>query len=840
MSLWYTNTWIGTATGLPTKEYKGYFNYTWTDKYSETQSTLILGNIGVLKVNSGTITWNEGTETATISDTQGFNVSKSRSMAADPITFPTDENIKKKFWDYSQEIYYPRTKTDYTVTISTTARKSGASFSGGSTTTHSLTIPARTKYTITYDANGGTNAPANQYKWYYNGGSASDYLTYNVAITTSTPTRTGYTFQGWATSSTGSVVYTPNSSYTANANVKLYAVWQINTYTLTADAKNGSIPQTEGWTVSTSQTTATKSLTHGSKYGTLPIPTKSNCEFLGWYTETFSGQQVSSDTEITNNNTIYAHWKIKVLFVSPNMTDEYYTTVKEIEMLSGQSLNSSGQELPEASKNYYNFEGWYTAETGGTQIDKNTIFTENTIIYAHWTPINYTINLKNNTSEIAVITWNRSISEGINLNNYTPSPRSDGWIFIGWSKSQDSAWPLYTGTYIPEPTLLIVNLYVVWNFSATMNYYEDENSLVAYKSESISVNTPSSETFLASSPPNTSTKDNYTFEGWEIKENIYNLGQSIPLSNSLYDSGTTNISVRGTWDPIYVAPQFGSNFTAYRCNSSGNNADEGTYGKLVFNYISGKIGDTPTSCSFTGKYYEVNTDSRYGTSFGITDNNGNCTSDIFGGDPLTPDSKFLDITKQYTIEATMTCNGNEYTKTTYISTATFIIDVAANGKGLAFGAPSIEDGLKIAYPTTIGTGLLPYYESNEVDLTNIQLITGKFNAADSDASFIVGNGTADNARSNSFVVKNNGIVLANNTNAYNTTLQVGTLTASNTLTLPTSSGTIALTSNITDEKVATEAAQGSIAYYPILSSGNAAASIRQVDSKFQYMEPIHG
>ena len=81
-------------------------------------------------------------------------------------------------------------------------------------------------YTITYNANGGTNAPAAQTK------------TKDVSLTLSTtqPTRAGYNFLGWATSSSAtSAQYQPGSTYTANANVTLYAVWEeLNTIAINA------------------------------------------------------------------------------------------------------------------------------------------------------------------------------------------------------------------------------------------------------------------------------------------------------------------------------------------------------------------------------------------------------------------------------------------------------------------------------------------------------------------------------------------------------------------------------------------------------------------------------
>lgn len=72
-------------------------------------------------------------------------------------------------------------------------------------------------YAVTYNANGGTGAPAAQTK------------THGTALTLSSvvPTRANHNFVGWATSPSGAAVYQPGGSYTANASVILYAVWEL-------------------------------------------------------------------------------------------------------------------------------------------------------------------------------------------------------------------------------------------------------------------------------------------------------------------------------------------------------------------------------------------------------------------------------------------------------------------------------------------------------------------------------------------------------------------------------------------------------------------------------------
>lgn len=82
------------------------------------------------------------------------------------------------------------------------------------------------QYTISYNANGGSGAPGNQTK---------NYGT-NITLSSTKPTRTGYVFQGWATSSTGGVAYASGATYSANASVTLYAVWKLQTWTVSYNA----------------------------------------------------------------------------------------------------------------------------------------------------------------------------------------------------------------------------------------------------------------------------------------------------------------------------------------------------------------------------------------------------------------------------------------------------------------------------------------------------------------------------------------------------------------------------------------------------------------------------
>ena len=81
-----------------------------------------------------------------------------------------------------------------------------------------LSLPKITRtFTVSYNANGGTGAPASQTKTYG----------VNLTLSSTIPTRAGYAFKGWATSSTGAVAYPAGGTYSANSAVTLYAVWEL-------------------------------------------------------------------------------------------------------------------------------------------------------------------------------------------------------------------------------------------------------------------------------------------------------------------------------------------------------------------------------------------------------------------------------------------------------------------------------------------------------------------------------------------------------------------------------------------------------------------------------------
>ena len=137
--------------------------------------------------------------------------------------------------------------------------------------------------TLHFDGNGAT------------GGSMEDMLIATDAsanLTANAFERTGYTFEGWATSADGEVEYADGAQYTmgTESEYTLYAVWKIITYTITYELDGGQNNEVNPTTFTVED---------------LPITlhelTKEESLFRGWYTtEDFSGEQITELSDVGN------------------------------------------------------------------------------------------------------------------------------------------------------------------------------------------------------------------------------------------------------------------------------------------------------------------------------------------------------------------------------------------------------------------------------------------------------------------------------------------------------------------------------------------------------------
>ena len=275
-------------------------------------------------INKYTITFNKG-----IADKIGgevSNISKSCyaiSGQSCSITSPdiekkgytiigwnTNKNATTSIWNIntsksisSSATYYPILKANiYTITLN----NQGATSSG--------TKKVYYQYNTTKTINGTTC-------YYYTNSSLTTCLSggYNI----NKPSKTGYSFKGYYTSTNGSGTNYVNSSgtfinnaYKTIGDKTLYANWQANTYTITYNANGGSgAPSSQSYTYDPNNDTVF--------YLSSTTPSRSGYTFLGWsLSSTATSASYSAGqrwgTHNANNYTLYAIWKKTVTVCGEN------------------------------------------------------------------------------------------------------------------------------------------------------------------------------------------------------------------------------------------------------------------------------------------------------------------------------------------------------------------------------------------------------------------------------------------------------------------------------------------------------------------------------------------
>ena len=250
----------------------------------------------------------------------------------------------------------------------------GASYTAkGVTVTASKAVTATAKkVTVAFDANGGSVSPASQQ--------------FTVGLkygTLPTPTRTNWDFKGWFTAASGGVLVTGDTVATESLTV-LYAHWE---KTLSSIAISGAASVVSGstneyiCTATWSDSTTTEGVTPtwGASAGSI--------DAVG----AFRAPTVTANQSVT----ITASYTSKG--VTKTATKTVTVTPKKVTVTfdpNGGTVSPASQQftvgltygtLPVPTKSGYEFKGWFTALSGGTEVTVSTVATESlTTVYARW------------------------------------------------------------------------------------------------------------------------------------------------------------------------------------------------------------------------------------------------------------------------------------------------------------------------------------------------------------------------------------------------------------------------------------------------------------------------
>ena len=269
-----------------------------------------------------------------------------------------------------------------------------------------ITLTAKwqlTSYPVVYNLNGGTNSAANP----------SAYTIESSEISLAEPVRTGYKFEGWFLEKDFSGRKVESIGGGSIGGITLYAKWTPVVYKISYvldDGKNADANPSE--------------YTIESETSMLGEPEKDGYLFGGWFgTNDFSDAKV---TEIASGSygdkTLYAKWMKKCIV---KYVSEYGDVPEEIVVGEGMTLTS--EQLPEITSDDYYFSGWYVGE-----INAQTcmyIVTDNVILTARWNN-KYMVSY---VSEYGNVPESFYVEDGSILSASQLSIlKEHGWSFKGW------------------------------------------------------------------------------------------------------------------------------------------------------------------------------------------------------------------------------------------------------------------------------------------------------------------------------------------------------------------------------------------------------------------------
>ncbi len=459
------------------------------------------------------------------------------------------------------------------------------------------------KYTLTYDSNtaglynGTDDLLLGTAPW--SSATRTQTFTYGSPMSDlKTMSKQGYTYRGlWTTSNTEEKQYGPTSIYDVAGPLTLYAHWTANTYTVTYDAcagslYNGTSDVSLGGTLWGSAT-KTQTFTYGSPMTGLKTMSKTGYSFTGWHTAASGGSQVSASSVYATaaNTTLYAHWTVG------SVTGTFNTNLPDGTSTASTKTLTYASAIPlpsQPSFTGWNFQGWFTAASGGSQITSSTtsLYTSNVTFYARWASKTITLNtnagsLYNTNNDI--YNGNTKFTSGTTsittAHKYASLPEltKAGHTFNGWYTAASGGTKVTTDSTYSVDTLYAhwtANSYTVTlnlNASSLYNTTTDiKNGSSAYTSNGSLTITYGQE--YAGLP--TLTKAGYTFNGWYTAATG---GTQVTTSTKM--STASNHSLYAHWTAVQLSATFNTNYPA---GSNTTQTKTQTYGS---NWV---LGDTPS------------------------------------------------------------------------------------------------------------------------------------------------------------------------------------------------------------------------------------------------------
>jgi len=385
----------------------------------------------------------------------------------------------------------------------------------------------RNKYTVSFNANKGSGAPANQTKTYG----------VNLTLSSTKPTRTGYTFTGWNTKADGSgTSYAAGGTYSVNAAATLYAQWSANPNTAykvqhwQQTVTGGSEKNSTNYTLVTGDT---QNLTGATGASVTPA--------VKSYTG-FKSPSAQTVTIAADGSTVVNYYYDR---------ESYSVTLNKgtgISTVSGAGTYRYGASvtISAALADGYNWSSWTGTHSTTDQSYTFTMPASNVTDTANAAIKTYQVTYQGNGAtggSTGPQTFNHGSSVSIAANGFT----KNGYHFTGWNTKADGSGTKYAANAVYS-TNAALTLYAQWEINTyTVTYVLgfEGTSNITTNASAFPDQTKTHGVVLTLHSGTEPTATGYQFKGWNTKAD--GSGKSYALGE-VYDIDA-DLTLYAQWDP---------------------------------------------------------------------------------------------------------------------------------------------------------------------------------------------------------------------------------------------------------------------------------------------------
>ena len=317
---------------------------------------------------------------------------------------------------------------------------------GDTPITKNITLYAKWNrpYTVTFNTLGGSSLPSITVF-------GGDLIDQSIVE----PTKEGAKFTGWfkepdCNAKSRFFIETDR----IESETILYAGWTSKAYLIKFDSKGGT-------------TVADCKVAHGETIGSLPQVEKTGYTFKGWFMDEDCTIEMTEQSVISGDMTLYAKWEINKYIVRLNANNGESVEERTIE------YNQTIGELPTPERLGYTFDGWYDSESYTREIDSSEVITKNATYFAKWTANVYTVRFENTegaTPASISATYNTLISLPIPNHKFGRFYTFNKWKLNGSDVDND-----FKMTYAEDITLKSSWYKTYSDYNYISNRFELEN-----------------------------------------------------------------------------------------------------------------------------------------------------------------------------------------------------------------------------------------------------------------------------------------------------------------------------------------------------------------------------